>query len=330
MTDDTEHEARSPLGGVLLAWMISGAVLGVAAGLTAQLTGQGTSQVLPALCLAGMTTLGLVAWTIDRRLAEARPAVLDARGHLGRPPHALVYAIPLLAAAPALLVLVVVGSVGMKSFLPALVFGVGGFGLGWAARRLVSSHRLTEALQALEAGEVAVARERLEALESGWISTRRGRTTARLNLGMLALGEGDLERAGRWYLTVDDALGQTFARAGLALVRVLEDRLDEAERVLHEALASPGSSGVQGQLDAVRLLLTLRQEGPEAAAELGVSLEEPHSGELFRGLLALALLRAGRPQDAARVADPALLAVLDDSGWRAVIPEIAELLAEPA
>ncbi|MCA9570180.1 MAG: hypothetical protein KC656_20190, partial [Myxococcales bacterium] len=76
MIDDTEHEARSPLGGVLLAWMVSGAVLGVAAGLTAQLTGQGTSQVLPALCLAGMTTLGLVAWTIDRRLAEARPAVL--------------------------------------------------------------------------------------------------------------------------------------------------------------------------------------------------------------------------------------------------------------
>lgn len=327
-----EHADDEPsaLPGVLLAWMVAGTVLGCAVGLTFQLTE--IPGALPGALgtLFGTTGLGALAWSLERRWSCARPAILDARGRLQKPPHALLYALPIALSVPGLLTLVVVSTVAMDSALPALVFGIGGFGLGWACRRLLSTHRLTEALQALEEGDAARGRALLESLEGGWLSTRRGRTTARLNLGMLALGEGDLARAGRWYGRADAPEGRVFAQAGLALVRLLEDRLDEAEAVLMEALACPGSETVQGQLDLVRLLLVFRQDGAEAARRLGRSLEGPEAGELFIGVLAAAHLLCGDLDGARSRVDARQRSILEQSGWARLVPEIDALLTHPA
>lgn len=311
------------------AWMTSGTLAALAVALTLQLTGTPGALEASLFVLLGSTLAGLAAWKTDRALAEGRPAVLDQRGKLRHPPHALVYGLPLVFAVPSMLVLLLVATVAMGSGLPALVFGIGGFGLGWASRRLVSTHRVTAALQALELGETQAARTQLELLEAGWMSTRGGRTTARLNLGMLALSQGDLQRAAVWYGRVRDGRAAPLAQAGLALVRALEDRLDEAEALVIQALAAENAEDVQGQLDAVRLLLTLRQEGAHAARSLGRTLSQPGSGELFRGLHAYATLQAGFADEALSLTAGGLCRALEDSGWGRIVPEIGELLVEP-
>lgn len=327
--DPTSAPPTGTLLGVLTAWLTSGALLGLAAGLTAQLIGSPLATGLPAVFVAASAVGGLAAWAVERRWSRERPAILDSHGRLQRPPHALLYAVPLLAAVPAMATLVLVATVAMDSILPAVLFGVGGFGLGWACRRLFSTHKITAALEALELGDAPAAIAQLEALENGWVSTHRGRTLARLNLGMLALTSGDLERAARFYTQVTDPVAVPMAHAGMALVRTLQDRLDDAEQLVLEALNGPGSEGVQGQLDAVRLLLTLRKEGSASARSLGETLHTLEAGELFRGLFALSLLREGAVDTARTIADDHLLVALEESGWRQVVPEIAELLVQP-
>jgi len=323
---------RTPLvGTVLLAWMASGAAIGLSVGLTAQLTGvdAGLTSSIGLVCIALMSIAGVAALQVERSLARSRPAVLSRNGQHERPLHAGLYAIPLALALPAIGVLVVVGSVAMSSLLPALIFGTGGFVLGWGARRIVSSHALTAALEAIEVGDLAEARRRLQQIEAGWLATRSGRTSARLNLGMLALSQGDLDRAAAYYLTIEGGSGRAFAQAGLALVRVLQQRLEEAEHAVLQAMNSPGSHVVQGQLDTVRLLLLMRQEDDESARGLGDQLLNADAGELFLGLLALLRLRTDDWAGAQQLIDPHTRRALEESGWGQVIPEITELLAQP-
>ncbi len=324
---------RTPASGaVLLAWMMSGGAMGIAVGLTAQVLGTATTLAMPAgmACIALMTIGGLVALGVERRLSRNRPAVLARSGRHERPLHAGLYAIPLALALPPLGVLVVVGSVATSSLVPALVFGVGGFGLGWAARRLASSHTLTSALEALEVGDLGRARELLTRLEAGWISTRSGRVTARLNLGMLALSQGELDQAARYYESIDSGAGRTFAQASLALVRVLQDRLDAAEQAMHTAMEGPAVHLVQGQLDTVRLLLLMRTEDDATARHTGEQLLTADAGELYRGLLGLLRLRGGDSSGARTLVDQHTRDALATSGWPGVIPEIDDLLREPA
>ncbi|MCB9674260.1 MAG: hypothetical protein H6737_04035 [Alphaproteobacteria bacterium] len=336
MHDDTdafappsEAPARTPLAGtVLLAWMMSGGVIGLAAGLTSQVLGFDPRVATPLGIgsIAAMTIAGGIALQVERARAKHRPAVLSERGRHERPLHAALFAIPMAFAVPALVALVVVGSVATSSLVPAVLFGTGGFGLGWAARRVASSHTLTAALEALETGDTARARELLQRLEVGWMSTRAGRTTARLNLGMLALSEGDLDGAARYYETIASEPGRSFARAGLALVRVLQDRLEEAEAAVLDAMGAEQAHGVQGQIDTVRLLLVLRKDGDQAARAMGEQLLTMEAGELFRGVLALLRRRAGDAAGAGELADAHTLQALEESGWAGVIPEISELL----
>lgn len=322
-------EELSALPLVLLSWAVAGCVFGAALGLTAQLVGSGAALALPGLVVVVALLAGAASWVVERSFAQGRPAVPDTRGRLRRPPHAAITAGPLLLAVPGAMALVVVGSIAMQSLVPAVIFGLGGFALGWTSRRLISAHRLTEALQALEVGDEVEARRVLEGLETGWLSTRTGRVTARLNLGMLALGRGDLGAAGRWYEQVDASAGRAFARAGLAMVRVLEGRLDEAERHVLEALASPASDAVQPQLDAVRVLIVLREEGASAAVRLASSLHGEAAGDLFLGVYAAACLRADELGRARDLLDDSLRSSLEESGWASVVPEVAELLADP-
>jgi hypothetical protein len=327
--EEEPGERPSGLAPVLAAWMTSGAILGLAGGLTAQLVGLSSATPVPIAIFAGTTLAGATAWGLERRWARDRPAILDARGRLQRPPHAALYAVPLLLAVPGMATLLVVATVAMGSTLPAFVFGIGGFGLGWASRRLLASHQITAALQALEAGDLQAAVLGLETLERGWLSTRRGRTLARLNLGMLALTAGDLDRAKRFYGLVAEPVARPMADTGLALIGVLEDRYDDAERLVHEALVGPGVDLVQGQLDAVRLLLTLRKDGAAAARSLGEQLDHDGAGELFQGIFAWSLLQTGAVADARARMDVRLRSTLEESGWRTVVPEVADLLVAP-
>ncbi|MEZ4317831.1 MAG: hypothetical protein R3F61_10015 [Myxococcota bacterium] len=320
------------VGTVVLAWMLSGATIGLAIGLTAQLTGVDPRLTNPVGIgtIALMTAAGVVAIQVERSLAKSRPTVLSAVGQRERPLHAALFAIPLALATPAVLALIVVGSVAMDSLAPALFFGMGGFTLGWAARRVASSHGLTAALEALEVGDTAEAQRLLEGLEAGWLTTRNSRTAARLNLGMLALSAGDLDRASRYYRDVHGGPAETFARAGLALVYTLQDRLDEAEAAVLDAMGGSALHAVQGQIDTVRLLLVMRREDDTAARTFGEQVLAADAGELFLGLLALLRLRTGDEPGARDLCDATTRGALEESGWRTVIPEIAELLAEPA
>lgn len=319
------------LGGVLLTWLMSGAAIGMALGITAQLTNPDArlgpwslATALSAGAIVGMAALGGLAWTAERRHAAGRRAISDARGNLHRPPHVALYGIPMALAVPALLGLVVVVSVAVDSLVPAGLFGSGALALAWGARRLLSAHRLTSALEALEDGDPADARRRLAAVERSWLSTANARVTARLNLGLVALGDGELDAAARWYERVPEGPAAVFARAGLALVRVLQGRPEDAERALDQALSDPHAARAQDQLDAVRLLLVLRREGADAARSLGERLHQADSGELFDALLAHLRWDAGDRDGARSLVDPV---ELEASGWAELIPEVGALLS---
>lgn len=309
---------------VLLTWMVCGALIGLTLGLTGLVTGtnEAVALVMTLGTVLGSGILGTLAYQLERTWTRDRPALIDHRGRSHRPVHALVYLVPILLCVPAIPWLVMVVTVAMTSLAAGLLFGVGGFALGWAARRLVARHALAEALQLLELGELEAAERKLESIAYGFWSTRGSRGAAHLNLGLVALTTGDLEDARNHYEAVRHGAGAGFAQAGLALVHALEDRIEMAEDALQNAMAT--GMGVQGQTDTVRLLLALREDGVAAGRELGESLLTLEAGELFRGLLAYARLQSGDETGARRLADAETREGLEHT-WRRVVPEIAEL-----
>ena len=304
---------------MLGSWGLAGASVGSAVGGVLQVTQgmAGASSWAGTLGIGGGALLGAVALVIERRQAEQRPLLLDARGRGARPLHGVLFAIPVLAAIPALLVLGVVATIGMGHIAPFAAFGVTAGAVAWAGVRVWSTHRFTSALEDLERGDVEQARERLAALATSLTASRSARTAARLNLGMMALQEGQGADALLWYDAIGSGGAMAWALAGRALALLLVDRADAAATALSEAVASPAARQVQEQLDAVRVLLVWRTEGAEAAKVVGERLASPAATPLHRALLA-----ALRAEEGSR--DDEVMALLA-SGLGRAVPELATL-----
>lgn len=280
---------------VLLIWAACGACIGASLGLTLQLV-RGLAGGTAIFGIAGVLVGGLtgaVALQIERRQAASRPAVLGPAGNRSRPLHGLLFVLPAMAAVPFTLWFGVIGSVAAEELVPAFAFGMLALALTWGALRAWGRHQLTRALQALELGQAMEARRQLEALEGNVFATWGARLSARINLGALALEEGRLDDAARWFASVRTGAWSGYAAAGLALVHVLQGRLEPAEEALRAALASSTARAVQAQIDAARLLLVLRQEGEDAARALGEQLLDDQAAGLFRAVLAALRHKAG-------------------------------------
>ena len=304
---------------VLGAWGAAGASCGSAVGGLLQMT-QGMAGASSTFGAAGIglgALVGAAALVVERRRAEARPLLVDARGQASRPLHGLLFAGPVVVAIPSLLVLGLVATVSLGHAAPAVAFGFTAFAVAWAGLRVWSTHRFTVALEAVELGDLPQARERLAGLARAWVATRSARAAARLNLGMMALQQGEGREALRWYDEVGAA--SAWAQAGRALACLLVDDLDAAADALGAASASPGARQVQEQLDAVRVLLVWRSDGPETAQLLARRLASPVATPLHRALL-LALDPPPRP----RSLDEEVVALLH-SGLGRALPELASV-----
>ncbi len=324
-----EDEASSDthLTVVVGAWAVAGASAGTLAGATLQLVGQSPSVVPWAVGGLGAAALaGFLAWTVERRMARARPAVADGRGRMSRPLGLWILALPLALLVVALAGMVVIASVRADSLVPGLAFLLAAGGMAWFARPLLASHRLTRAVQVLERGQLDEAQARLVRLAgSAWVD-RGSRAQAQLNLGLLSLRRGDLDQAARWYVLPARGKARAFAQTGLALVAAIQGRHESAEDALRRARAAGGGRAIQGEADAVRLLMVLRREGPQAAVVLAERLSGAGAGLLFRGIHAAALHATGDAMGAELVLSGGVGEALRGSGLAGVIEEVREVV----
>jgi hypothetical protein len=309
---------------VIGIWALAGATAGTSIGVTLQLTGRhetGASTV----GIAGMVVfaiLGGLAFALERKRSESRPQVLDGRGRSVRPIHGGVYAAPIGLAMPAVLWLMVVGSVGTNSLIPALAFGVAALGMAWAVLRILSTHRLTRALEDLENGHLVDASEALRTLQGSVFVRGTTRTVARLNLGTLALQQGRLDDAAGWLSGISTGQAGAHARVGLALVHILQGRTEAARGSLAQAMSGQGARAVQDQADAVRILVVLDEEGPFAALEFGERVLGPQSSGLHMALVGALRSEPDDMPDA--LLSEARAAAILSSGLGAKIPVFAE------
>ena len=199
---------------VLGVWGAAGAAVGSAVGGVLQVTQgmAGASSTWGTLGIGIGAAVGAAALVVERRAAEERPMLVDASGRASRPLHGLLFAGPVLAAIPALLVLGVVATVGIGHVAPAIAFGITALAVAWAGVRVWSTHRFTTALEAVERGDLGAARDRLQGLAGAWVATRSARSAARLNLGMMALQQGDGSEALRWYDQVGGRSASAWAK----------------------------------------------------------------------------------------------------------------------
>lgn len=323
-------EARSgPLAAFIVGgWAMTGAVLGTLVGATLQLVGVLPSVVPLTLAVALFAGfLGAVAWGVDRRLAEGRTPVLDGRGRRRVPAGVWLLGLPLAALVPSLIGLVVIASVRAESIVPGLLFLLVAGGMALLVRPLVATHRLTRAITAAELGRDDDARERLERIHASVWTPRSGRAQAALNLGLLCLQAGELDDAARWYARPRRGRARAFAQTGLALVHALQGQLDASEEALAQAMATGAGRAIQGEVDAVRLLVVLRREGPAAARPLGEQLVGPGAGALFLGLLAVSRAATGSAGAAAEILTPEVRAHLQGTSFARSIPELEQMLA---
>ena len=308
--------------GVVGIWALAGATAGTSLGVTLQLTGQHTTGAasLGIGCLAGFAVLGAIAYKVERGWAEGRPEVLDGRGRSSRPLHGALYGLPLVLALPAVLWLMVVGSVGTQSIIPAITFGVAALGMAWAGLRLWSTHRLTRALESLELGHEEDAISALRVLQASALTSRKTRTVAKLNLGTLALQHGRLDDAASWLIGIDDGQAGAHARVGLALVRALQGESEQARFLVAQAMSGRAARAVQGQADAVRILIVLAEEGEPGALEFGERLLGQSSSGLHQALVGALRQRRGQQESAHELLmSPGAAAILQ-SGLAAKIP----------
>jgi len=302
---------------VLASWALAGAFTGTAVGVTVQLT-HGLSDLSPRLALAGMAAcavMGAFTLATERAFSGSRPELVDGRGVRSRPVHGALVAVPLLVAIPALLWLVVAGSVAVRSMMPAVIFGILAVGVAFAARRAWSHHRLARALELLEQGERDEAVAALGSLTRTAFVSSGARIAARLNLAQLALTDGDAETALRWSEQVRGGTAGAWAAVVRALAHLMRgDPPDVAEKALGEALGSRHAGAVQAEADAVRVLLVWRRDGKEEARLLADSLYGPAASALHGALLHA--LRGGREN-----VGPEVTAVRG-SGLGRAIPEL--------
>jgi len=287
---DEERQARAATGrwgAVMGSWACSGAAAGTAFGGLLQLT-QGVGGMAAQWGIGGMiaaAAAGGGALVMERRVASARPQVLDARGRLHRPLHGGLFVVPVAVAVPSLLLLMVVGSVGIGGPGPAVAFGVTAAAVAWAGLRVWSTHRYARAIEALELGDAEEAKAELVELARLWWVSRSVRTAARLNLGMMALHEGQGDEALDWYGALRGGSAGAWAHAGRALALFMLGETERAGDELAHAVGSPGARQLQEQLDALRVLFVWRTDGPEAARKVGHRLAGPSATPLHRALL---------------------------------------------
>ena len=304
-------------------WALAGATAGTSIGATLQLTGQhetGASS-FGIGAMVGCAVLGALAFRLERSWAASRPEVLDGRGRSTRPVHAALYALPIVLAMPAVLWLMIVGSVGTQSVLPALAFGLAAVGMTWAGLRLWSTHRLTRALEDLELGREDAAVQELEVLASSFFVSRKTGTVARLNLGTLALQHGRLNDAARWLMGIDTGQAGAHARVGLALVRAIQGRTLDARGLIAQAMSGRAARAVQAQADAVRILVVMDEEGEAGALEFGERMLGPSASGLHQALVGALRVRAGA--DGALLRSPRAASILE-SGLAAHIEILRE------
>ncbi len=310
---------------VVGTWGLAGAAVGTAIGTTLQLTralaGGGAIVGISGMAIGGV--LGALALQAERHRAAGQPALVDERGQSTRPLHGALFVVPILALVPALSWLVVVGSVGLNSVVPAIAFGVLAVAVLWASRRVVSRHRLARVLQALEAGSVHEGTSGLEALAAARWPTASVRATARLNRAMLALAEGDLETAQHWFAGLH-GIAAGWAHVGLGLIMLLRGGPEAASEHLTAALTGPASRGVQAQADAVRVLLVWRTAGEAEAHRIAEQLLSPDATGLHRALLAALRLQGGDAAGGEALCTPEVLAFVQ-TGLGQTVPELRSL-----
>jgi hypothetical protein len=301
---------------VVGSWSLAGACVGTAVGATLQLT-QGW-HASAELGLAGMVVfggVGLLALAVERGWSVGRPELVDARGWRSRPVHGVLLGIPVGLAVPALLWLVVVGSVAAASIAPAFVFGTAALVAAWAGRRVWSSHRLARGLEDLETGQRDLAVAELVRLAQSPLVATGARTAARLNLAQLALTDGDADGALRWCEHVSTGSAGAMAAVVRSLAHLLRgDPLAEAEGWLGHGLVTRHAGSVQPEADAVRVLLVWRRDGREQARELAERLYSPAASALHG-----ALLFASRGE---RIAGGPEIEALKACGLGRAIPEL--------
>lgn len=286
---------------VLGAWGLAGGAVGTAVGVTLQVT-RAVADAGATFALCGMlagAALGALALYVERSGSGARPELTDARGTRFRPLHGLVLGAPVVVAVPASLWMAVVSSVALDSLVPAFTFGMVAVGVGWGGVRVWARHRLARALESLEVGRAEHAVPVLVRLGSAWWTGRNVRSTARLNLAMLALNDGDGDEALRWVEGVSGGVAGAWAATTRALGLLLRgDPPDDAEHWLTLAVNAPGGRAVQPEADAVRVLLVWRQDGETVARQVGEQLLGPTATALHRALLATLRERAGQIESA--------------------------------
>jgi hypothetical protein len=331
-SDDGDEIRRGPGAlPVVLAWMLAGVLVGTAIGLTVEAF-SGWKGVIGALAVGmglSAAVMGQVAFWSERHQAEkTRPLVADAKGGMSRPVHGGLWALPIGVSFPALLWLGFVGVASTGNVVVGLIFLGAALSLGVVARKVGSDHAVALGHGLLAEGREGEGLQRLKTVEKAWWTTQGARNAAQHTLGILSLQTGDLEGAAGWFSRVGRGrLVGAFATVGLALVRVLQDRLADAEGELLALREGGSAHRVQSQVDEVRLLLVLRREGAPAARELGERLLGPQAGHLFLGVLAAARSKGGDPDGARELLDGPLPETLRADPVARQVVELRELLS---
>lgn len=303
---------------VVGTWGMAGACLG--AGL-----GAGLAAPVAPLALGGSAGLGLVgalAFFFEHRAAGRRKALVDSRGRLVRPLSTWVSAVPIALGGVGVAILVALWSAHTRSFAPAAAFA-GVFGvLGLVVRPMAARRALTSAVVLIEQGEPERARRVLEGLERGLLPTRPVREMARFNLGLIAIYAGDLDDAAVWF---QRAGCSAHAATGLALVRAVQGAFSEADALLGVASRAKDARHAHAEIEGVRLLLVLRQDGAGEARQLGERRMGPDAGALFQAVLAAARSGDGDEQGADELLRVESVQATIEAGVGLVVPELQAL-----
>jgi hypothetical protein len=326
-----KEEPPSPSGPdtlpVVIAWMVTGAVLGMGYSVTVRVTSfdeQGAIRLLYAILLGAI--VGVVAHLLERRWTlRYGVELLDHRGHLVHPRHPVVLVLPAVIAIPGLLWLGVVGSLHTHSLLAAEAFGVSSLLVLAGLWRAWCSHRLTLGLQYLTVNENVRGRGILEGLGTGVLVPARLKSIARLNVAQLALRGGELQQALALFQGVRRPKSRAVALVGSALTQTLLGRYGAAEVTLRELSRLPGARELQSQIDEIRLLVALRRDGEVKAFELGQRLSSPNNGDVFEALLVVIVSRLERNVPVMDWGQEEVFARLSLAGMPEIIAELQEL-----
>jgi hypothetical protein len=307
--------------------MVMGAVLGMGYTLTLRMTAfdeQGAVRTAYFIVLGAIS--GVLAHGVERHLSRRYGVqLLDQRGQLVYPRHPVVFVLPAFIAIPGLLWLGVVGSLHTHSLLAAEAFGFSTLIVVWGLWRAWCSHRLTRSLQYLTQNENKRGRAILERLGTGLLVPMRIKAIARLNVAQLALRGGELQQALALFQGVRRSKSRCAALIGSALAQALLGRHGAAEVSIREISRLAGSRDYTNQIDEIRLLIALRRDGDEAAFKLGQRLSSPTNGDVFRGLMGVAIARLERDVELYEWAEDGLLERLALAGMLDIIPELREL-----